>query len=67
MVPKSMVGSSLLAYTMTAKFVDGLPFYHVESQLASEGFQPPFAPDREPLGTDGGRENGTAWDMLREK
>lgn len=40
-IPKSMVGSSLLAHIMTAKFVDGLPFFRVESQLAREGFSLP--------------------------
>lgn len=33
LIPKSFATASLLAYTVTSKFVDGLPFYRLEKQL----------------------------------
>ncbi len=38
-VPKSNASPGLLAYIATAKFVDGLPLYHQELQLARIGFE----------------------------
>jgi transposase len=34
MIPKSIAGPGLLAHVLTAKFVDGTPFYRQESQFA---------------------------------
>jgi transposase len=65
MVPKSMIGSSLLAYIMTAKFVDGLPFYRVESQLARDGFHL-SRQTMSRLAQMVGEKMEKLWDMLRE-
>lgn len=38
-LPKSMASPSLLAYLITAKFVDGLPLYRVSRQLERQGME----------------------------
>lgn len=38
MLPGSMAAPGLLAFAMTAKFVDGLPFYRLEQQTKRHGF-----------------------------
>jgi len=38
-IPKSNASPGLLAYIATAKFVDGLPLYHQQLQLARIGFE----------------------------
>ncbi len=39
MIPGSIVGPGLLAYVLTAKFVDGLPFYRQETIFARLGIE----------------------------
>jgi transposase len=41
MIPKSNAGDSLLSLVLISKFVDGLPFYRVQSQLRREGVDIP--------------------------
>lgn len=56
LLPKTMASASLLAYLVTAKFVDGLPLYRVARQLERLGMELPAATVGSWVNTVGGEK-----------